>query len=87
MSSGTGSGARLIKNLVRNTFWIFGRPFEAVRADYRVSRRDGWISAGRVRPRSAPRGLEAIWEPFFGGRNFGEKTTEEILLKPQAWQD
>ena len=34
-------------------FRIFGRPFEAVRADYRVSRRDEWISTGRVDP---PRG-------------------------------
>ena len=43
----------LIRSLVTRTIRIFGRPFEAVGADHRVSRRDGWISAGRVRPRSA----------------------------------
>ena len=33
-------------------------------ADYRVSRRDGWFSTGRVRPRSAPRGPGDIWGPL-----------------------
>ena len=43
---------------MRKTFWIFGRPSEAVRADDRVSRRDELIATGRVRPRSAPLGLD-----------------------------
>ena len=43
---------------------LFSFKVEAVRADYRVSRRDGCISTGRVRPRSAPRGPGDIWEPF-----------------------
>ena len=54
----------LIRSLVGRMFRIFGRLFEAVRADYRVSRRDECISTGRVRPRSAPRGPGDIWEPF-----------------------
>ena len=37
-------------------FWIFGRPFGNVRADFSRSRRHGCISAGRVRDRFAPRG-------------------------------
>ena len=45
-------------------FWIFGRPFGAIRADYRFSRRDGCISTGRVGLRSAPRGPGDIWKLF-----------------------
>ena len=47
-------------------FRIFGRPFEAVRADDRVSRRDECISTGQVRPGSAPRGPGDIMEQFSG---------------------
>ena len=46
----------LIRSFVRRVFRILGRPFEVIRADYGVSRRDECISTGRVRPRSAPRG-------------------------------
>ena len=44
------------KDELLKTFRIFGRPFEAVRVDYRGSRRGEGISTGRVRPGSAPRG-------------------------------
>jgi hypothetical protein len=47
--------------------WIFrisGRRFGAIGVDFRGSRRAGWISAGRVRPRFAPRGPGVIWEPL-----------------------
>ena len=39
----------VIRSLVRRIFRILARPFEAVRADDKVSRRDGCIAAGRVR--------------------------------------
>jgi len=51
------------KDELLKTFGIFGHPFEAVRADDGVSRRDGGSATGRVRPRSAPRGPGDIWEP------------------------
>ena len=54
----------LIRNLVRRILRIFGRPFEAIRGDYRVNRRDGCISTGRDRHRFAPRGPGDIWELF-----------------------
>ena len=54
----------LIRSLVRRMFRIFGRPFEAVRADDGVSRRDECISTGRERPGSSPRGPGVILELF-----------------------
>ena len=45
-------------------FRILASPFEAVRADDGVSRRDECISTGRERPESAPRGPGDILEPF-----------------------
>ena len=53
----------LIRSLVRRMFRILGRPFEAVRADDGVSRRDECISTGRERPGSSPRGPGVILEP------------------------
>ena len=53
-----------IRNLVRRFLQISGRPFEAVRADDGVSRQDECISTGREMPRSSPRGLGDISEPF-----------------------
>ena len=52
----------LIRSLVKWTFWAFGRPFEAVRADDGVSRRDECISTGRERPGSSPRGPGVVLE-------------------------
>ena len=54
----------LRSSLVRRTLRILARPFEAVRADDGVSRRDECISKGRVRPGSAPRGPGVILELF-----------------------
>ena len=54
----------LMGSLVRRMLWIFGRPFEDVRADDRVSRQDKCISTGRERPGSSPRGLGVILELF-----------------------
>ena len=55
---------------------ILGRPFEAVRADDGVSRRDECISTGRERPGSSPRGpgviLELFPEVVFLGENLPE---------------
>ena len=57
-------------------FYILGSPFEAVGADYKVSRRDGCISTGRVRPRSAPRGRGTRLGAVFGGWDFLENLLE-----------
>jgi len=54
----------LIRSLVRRIARSFARPFEAVRADDGVSRRDECISTGRVSPGSAPRGPGDLWGPF-----------------------
>ena len=61
------------------TFFIFGDPFEAVGADDRDSRRDGCISMGRVRPRSAPRGPGDIWELFSEVGLFGKIFQSDTL--------
>ena len=52
------------ERLQRKILRILGRPFEAVRADYRVSRRDECISTGRERPGSSPRGPGVVLELF-----------------------
>ena len=53
----------MIRNLyIRKTFRIFGRPLEAVRDDYKVSRRDGFISTGRVRPKVDKGSNGGDWE-------------------------
>jgi len=54
----------LIGSVVRRFFHTFARPFEAARAEYGVSRRDGRTSTGRARASSAPRGPGDIWGPF-----------------------
>ena len=61
-------------------FRIFGRPFEALRADDGVSRRDGCISAGGVRPRFAPRSPRDIWELLWELENFW-KISQSVALK------
>ena len=65
----------LIRSLVKWTFWAFGRPFEAVRADDGVSRRDECISTGReariFSERSGGR-----FGAVFGGRHFLENPSE-----------
>ena len=43
---------------------MFGRPFGDVGADFGRSRADGWMQAGEVGSRIAPRGLGVSWEPF-----------------------
>ena len=54
----------LIRSFVKRIFRILGRPFDAVRADAGVSRRDECISTGWERPGSSPRGPGDIWELF-----------------------
>ena len=44
--SGLSSTGNCDKEPCKENLRIFGRPFEAVRPDYRVSRRDEWISTG-----------------------------------------
>ena len=44
--------------------WIFGRLFGDCRVDFGRPRRDGWIRAGRVRPRIAPRRPGVLWDPL-----------------------
>ena len=63
-TSHESSGARLglifdiFPTTLRRIFRASGRLFGAISADFKVSRRGSWISAGGVRPRSGPRGPE-----------------------------
>jgi len=55
-------------------------PFEAARADDRVSHRNECISTARVRPGSAPRGPGDIWEVFSEVGFFGNLTSPRSVL-------
>ena len=50
----------VIRSFVRRILWILKRPFEAVGAEDMVSRRRGWIRAGRIRLIIAPGGPAVI---------------------------
>ena len=58
---------------------MFGRPFEAARADYRVSRCDGCISTGRVGRRSSPRGPAGSSGDRFRRSRFRELFSEVVV--------
>ena len=62
----------VIRSLVRSMLRIFGRPFEADRADDGVPRRDECIFTGRERPGSSPRDPGVILELFSEVDFFGQ---------------
>ena len=78
------------KDLYRVPFWtilwIFERPLGDERADVGRSRRHGWIRAGRVRPRIAPRGPGFIWEPFVEVRKSGTSGHPPYKAPYQSFQ-
>ena len=86
----------ICRPLLWRIFRIFGRPFEAVRADDGVSRRDECTSTGRERPGSSPRGPGVILvheEHILGcltrsgrpeiGRNRFERTLQNTENSPE----